>query len=249
MIYDKIIVGDKMKQTVKNSYLFKLLVFIILLVGMATFSSIPAYCFHLDIANFKTIYKIIYLISCDLVFMFIIYILYHKSLNKNFKDYFKKFITNFEESFKYYFIGLIVMLVSNLTIALFFSEATAGNEELVRTYIDNYPLYMIFSVAIYAPFIEEMIFRKSIKDIFLLKHNNKLTKYLYILTSGLVFGGMHLLGQITNPLDWLYIIPYSALGIAFAALYYKTDNIFSTIAIHCLHNTITIILYLTSGGM
>ena len=177
MIYDKIIVGDKMKQTVKNSYLFKLLVFIILLVGMATFSSIPAYCFHLDIANFKTIYKIIYLISCDLVFMFIIYILYHKSLNKNFKDYFKKFITNFEESFKYYFIGLIVMLVSNLTIALFFSEATAGNEELVRTYIDNYPLYMIFSVAIYAPFIEEMIFRKSIKDIFLLKHNNKLTKY------------------------------------------------------------------------
>jgi len=232
-----------------NNYLARILLFILLILGMAFFSYIPMYLFNFDIANFDTTYKVIYLFLCDISYILVVYFLFHKIINKNFIDYFKKFSTNFEESFKYYFIGLLVMIISNLIITLFFSEATAGNEETIRLYIDNYPLYMIFSVSIYAPFIEEMIFRKSIKDIFLVKYNNKITKYLYILTSGLIFGGMHLLGQITNPLDWLYLIPYTSLGIAFAALYYKTDNIFSTISIHCLHNTFTVLLYLTTGGI
>lgn len=238
-----------MKQKLTNNYLFKILIFIILLLGMATFSSIPAKLFNINIQNLNTTSKIIYLLFCDILYILITYLIYHKSINKNFKDFTKSFIKNFEQSFKYYFIGLTIMIISNLIITIFFNNAIAGNEELVRTYIDNYPLYMFFSVAIYAPFIEEIIFRKSIKDIFLLKHNNKLTKYLYILTSGLIFGGMHLLGQITTPIDYLYLIPYSSLGIAFAALYYKTNNIFSTISIHCLHNTVTIILYLLAGGL
>ena len=89
--------------------------------------------------------------------------------------------------------------------------------------------------------------RKSIKEI--IPGKNIITKYLYILTSGLVFAGMHLLGQVTSTLDYLFLIPYGALGVAFAALYHKTDNIFSTMMMHSLHNTATIILYFTIGGI
>ena len=60
---------------------------------------------------------------------------------------------------------------------------------------------------------------------------------------------MHILGQVTNNLDYLYIIPYMSLGIAFSALYHKTNNIFSSISMHALHNTVTIILYLFAGGV
>lgn len=225
----------------------KTLIFISLIIGMVFFSLIPATIFNINVENLNLTAKTLYLISCDLGYIIILYIIYHKSINKDIKNYFKKFGTNFETSFKYYFLGLVIMLISNLIISLFFTEATAGNEEQVRKFINELPIYMIFSVSIYAPFVEEIIFRKSIKEI--IPGNHFITKYLYILISGLIFAGMHLLGQITSPLDYLFLIPYGALGIAFAALYHKTDNIFSTIIMHSLHNTATIILYFTIGGI
>lgn len=233
----------------KNSYMGKIVIFLLLLLGMLTFSSIPIVLFKLDVASFPKLYKMIYLLTCDIIYMIIIYVIYRKTINKNFKDYFKKFSVNFEESFKYYFIGLLIMIGSNLIITFCFPQAVAGNEETLHEYIDNYPLYMIFSTVMYAPFIEEMIFRKSMKDIFLVKYNNKITKYLYILSSGLIFGSLHVIGQVTSMYDLLFLIPYCSLGIAFAMLYYKSDNIFSTISIHFLNNLVSIMLYLMGGGM
>ena len=128
------------------------------------------------------------------------------------------------------------MIISNLALNAINNGAIAGNEEAVREMIQQLPFYMIFQTIIYAPITEEIIFRKSIRNI----TNNK---YLYIILSGLIFGGMHVIGSANSLVDALYIIPYGALGMAFAALYYKTNNIFSTITIHSFHNTLTIILY------
>ena len=50
-----------------------------------------------------------------------------------------------------------------------------SNEEAVRELIDSYPLYMAFQLIIYAPLTEELIFRKSIKDI----KNNKII-YIFL---------------------------------------------------------------------
>ena len=226
-----------------------ILIFCILLLGMALFPYIPLYIFDIDIDTFSEKMKVLYNLACDIGFMIIIFMVYKNNIVKDFKAYFKKFGTNFETSFKYYFIGLIIMIVSNLIIAFFFRQASANNEEAVRELIDSYPLYMIFSVSIYAPFIEEIIFRKSIKDSVLAFGNNKFTKYIYIIISGLVFASLHVIGMATSIWDYLYIIPYLALGCSFAALYHKTDNIFSTITMHSMHNTFTILLYLLAGGI
>ena len=102
---------------------------------------------------------------------------------------------------------------------------------------------MLFSVAIYAPFIEEIIFRRSIKDIIKSFGNNKITKYTYIIISGLIFAAMHVIGTASSTTDYLYIIPYMSLGIVFAYIYDKTDNLFSTIVLHSFHNTMAVILY------
>ena len=42
--------------------------------------------------------------------------------------------------------------------------------------------------------------------------------------------------------DILYLIPYSALGISFAYILQKTDNIFVTIGLHFMHNGILMAL-------
>lgn len=230
-----------MKNKFKNIYL-PILLFITLLLGMAYFQYIPAKLLKINLETISTTSKIVYSIICDALFMLFVYLLYRKTINKNFKDFFSNFKDNIETSLKYYFIGLAIMVISNLIIAIFFSGASANNEEAVRTLIGKYPLYMVFSVSIYAPFIEEIIFRKSIKDMITSYKNNSLTKYLYILTSGLIFASLHVVGMADKAIDYIYIIPYLSLGITFAALYHKTDNIFSTICIHSLHNTVAVLL-------
>ena len=106
---------------------------------------------------------------------------------------------------------------------------------------------MFFSVSIYAPLVEELIFRKSIKDTFDNFGNNRIINYLYIITSGFIFAGMHVLDNNAILIDYLYIIPYLGLGCAMSAVYTKTNNIFSSIMIHFFHNTIAILLLIGSG--
>ena len=226
-----------------------IIIFLLLLVGMAYFPYIPMELFNINYNNFNMIMKVIYMFLCDLGYMLILFLLYKNKIVNDFKEYFKKFGNNFEKSFKYYFIGVLIMIGSNLVITLFFNNAVAGNEEAVRSLIDTMPLYMIFSVSLYAPFVEEIIFRHSIKDCVMAFGNNKLTRTIYIFISGFIFALLHIVGQANNLVDYLFLIPYMSLGVAFSALYSKTNNIFSTISMHALHNTVTIILYFVAGGV
>ena len=156
---------------------------------------------------------------------------------KDSRNFTKNLITNLETSLKYWLIGFIIMIVSNLVITFILNKGIAGNEQDVRNYIDAFPLFMLFNTVIYAPLTEELTFRKSIKDAIS-------NKWLYIIISGLVFGMLHIASYITTPIDLVYLIPYGALGISFAMLYYKTDNIFSTISMHAMHNLLAVIVYM-----
>jgi membrane protease YdiL (CAAX protease family) len=77
--------------------------------------------------------------------------------------------------------------------------------------------------------MEELVFRQGFRNIFG-------RNIVFILFSGIVFGGMHVIGNINTMADLLYLIPYSALGISFAYMLYKTDNIFVSMGFHFMHN-------------
>lgn len=185
----------------------------------------------------ETIKVIITFIS-DILLLLIFILIYKKTITRDFKKYFNNELkSHLKESFSTWLIGFGIMIVSNILIALITNGKLAQNEETVRALIDSHPLYMLFQIMIYAPITEELIFRKSIKDIC----DNKI---IYILTSGLIFGGLHIISSLQNPMGLLYLIPYSALGCVFAYLYQKTDNIFSTITAHSFHNTLAFLIYI-----
>ena len=75
-----------MKNKLKNIYL-PILLFIILLLGMAYFQYIPAKLLKINLETISTTSKIIYSIICDALFMLFVYLLYRKTINKNFKDF------------------------------------------------------------------------------------------------------------------------------------------------------------------
>ena len=208
-----------------------------------TISAIPISLFNIDIETFSKLEIVLYSFGCNIVFLIVIMACYFKTLKKDFKPFFKDFLNNFEEAFKYYIIGLGIMVVSNLIITFVFSGGIGDNETVVRNYIDISPFIMFLEVSIYAPIAEELLFRKSLREIFK-------NKWLYIFISGFIFGALHVVGTENLKLfDLLYLIPYCSLGFAFSYIYAKTDNIYSTISIHAMHNAVTIILYLTGASL
>lgn len=217
--------------------IFKVIGLFLLFFSIA---AIPAAIFNIDLAELSDLNLIIYSFSCNILFLIIIVACYFKTLKKDFKPFFKNFLTNFEDSFKYYIIGLAIMIVSNLILTSLVG-GLAENEEIVRKSIDLAPIVMLLEVSIYAPIAEELLFRRSMRDLFK-------NKWLYILVSGFVFGGLHVVG-CKNLVEYLYLIPYCSLGFSFSYIYAKTDNIYSTITLHAMHNTITILLYFIGAGI
>ena len=179
--------------------------------------------------------KVFYLTMYSVLTASLIMIIYNKKLSKDFKDMKKNSIKYFNKYIKYWLIGLFIMMVSNLFINLIVTNDIPSNEQAIRETFNISPLYIFFSAVIYAPIVEELIFRQSIKNIF----NNK---WLFIIISGLLFGSMHVFGDFKNIADLLYIIPYSTPGIIFAYMLEDSDNICVPMSFHFIHNGILISL-------
>ena len=112
--------------------------------------------------------------------------------------------------------------------------------ESYRNYIKMFPIYMTFSTVIYSPIVEEITFRKTFRNII----DNK---YFYILLSGIIFGIIHTTGDITNKNEILLAIPYIIMGIDLSYIYYKSNNIFTTIFIHSIHNFVLLMVQFIGG--
>lgn len=171
----------------------------------------------------------VYLISLT-VFIFIF-------SNKLIKDFYSLTKEDLKTGFNYWILGISIMFVSNIIIFHLLGDVSS-NEIDNRLIIKNYLIFALFSMSIYAPIVEELIFRMGLRNIFK-------NKYFYALTSGAIFGSLHLLNEIitfSNPLYLLYLIPYGAMGFTFALSYYKTNNIFSTIVFHSIHNSLAILI-------
>ena len=194
--------------------------------------------FGISYDKLSDILKVIYLFIFDILFLTLLGYVYRKDLIVEFKRFFNRdFFKNIRLSFRYWFSGLVIMVISNYIIAIITNGTLAGNEEAVRGLIDKFPIYMAFQVMLYAPLTEEIIFRKSIGKVI----NNKL---LFVIISGLVFGGLHVISSVSSLIDLVYLVPYCSLGFIFALLYSKTNNIFSTVIVHSFHNTLAFLLYL-----
>lgn len=171
----------------------------------------------------------------DILFMIILFLVYYKDIINDIRDFKENYKSYLKFAFKWWVFALLFMYISNIIIFIIV-KSNASNEEIIQSMVNKYPLYMLFQVSIMAPFVEEMLFRKSIRDIVS-------NKYLYIIISALIFGGLHVLTS-ESYLEMLYIIPYGVFGGVFAYIYCKTKNIFSTITVHHFHNTMIVLYYI-----
>lgn len=170
--------------------------------------------------------------------LLLIYINFDK-IKKDFKDFDDNYKEYLKLAIKAYFIGLFIMILSNLIINQYILvDNIAHNEEVDRLIIFKYPLFSVIGMIITGPFIEEVAFRLGFKRYI----NNR---FIYYILATLIFAGVHVFNGISNPLELLYFIPYGSLSLVFAYILDKTDNIFTSTIIHLCHNTIAILLVLS----
>lgn len=218
----------KINKFINVKELLKGILIFILFCFSSLFQLIPITLFNIKRITSNSIILSTFSNICLLIILIIIY---RRELIKEFKLFKKNLLENLDTGIKYWLIGLLVMMISNIIITYILGLNQAQNEQAVQKMINKMPIMMLITAGFIAPITEEITFRKTFKNTFL-------NKYLFIILSGLVFGSMHVITSYSNPLELLYIIPYGSLGMAFATMYYKTDTIYTSISMHMLHNTI-----------
>lgn len=199
------------------------------------FKYIPITLLNLNAKNISGSTKVVLSAFSSLILVFIFYFIYRKELKEDLKKFKDNILENIDIGFKYWIIGLIIMMASNYIIRFVFHGQGANNEQAVQTMIKSFPLLMLIDGGLIAPFTEEITFRKTIKDIFK-------NKWIFVFLSFLLFGGAHVIIGAKTWIDYLYIIPYGSLGAALALSYYESDTIFTPLFTHMMHNTILMLL-------
>lgn len=206
------------------------------------FQYIPIFLFKIDVNNISYLNKTLLSMFSNTVVFIILVAIYWKDIITGIKKLKDNNWKPLKIGFDYWFIGLMIMVLSNVVISLIKGGGTSTNEESIKTVLLAFPYLTIPYIAIISPCIEELVFRKAFKDIFK-------NKWAYILTSGLIFGSLHVfLSPVSSFIDYFYLIPYCSMGLAFAFMCYETDNIIVPISMHVLHNTLNIVSTLLLAG-
>ncbi len=201
----------------------------------AYFQLIPILLFNMDLNNITGAQNVMLSTFSNCVLLIILFLIFRKDLIEEWKRFRKNFLENIDIGIKYWLVGLGIMMISNIIITFVINLGQAANEQAVQSMISSLPWLMLINAGLIAPCTEEIIFRKGFKKAFP-------NKWLFIILSAIVFGALHVVTSMTSPIELLYIIPYGALGAAFAYMYQKTDTIFTSITMHMFHNTALILL-------
>jgi len=123
---------------------------------------------------------------------------------------------------------LLIALVASNALLSFITDVpdSSENQQVIETTLLAYPFLMAITTVLLAPLIEEIIFR------LVLMEKTLFHPWINILFSSFLFALIH----VVQAGDFIFIIPYMAMGIPLGYSYYKTRNICYPIGIHILQN-------------
>lgn len=143
------------------------------------------------------------------------------------------------------FIGIFYLAsIAAGTFAGLIYKEESTNQATISTMIKSSPassILMIVTAVVFAPVIEELVFRFSIFE--LIKN-----KWAALATSAILFGAIHIFSSDVKLLyRFALLLPYAASGLVFGLAYEKGNrNIWLPITIHSITNLVSVIFILLS---
>lgn len=126
-------------------------------------------------------------------------------------------------------VAILGQVVANELLSLLFNfEEVSQNTTTILKIIKLVPVFAV-STILFAPIMEEVVFRKILFGTFLQKHGFFTSAFL----NSFLFAIIHF--------DFKHLLVYLVMGFTFSFIYYKTKRIVVPIAAHSLMNAIPII--------
>lgn len=161
-----------------------------------------------------------------------------------FKDYLKKSIEKIKCEWKKLTRwslsnGFLMFYIANILLGVITTllnpNATSDNQEAISVFANVAPIPMFFSIVLFAPILEELVFRVAI-----FQNVYDHSRILAYVISSLCFGTVHIIsGLMAGDLtQLLFLLPYGLLGTLFCYFYEKKDSIYVPMLIHMANNLI-----------
>lgn len=169
------------------------------------------------------------------------------TMKKFMKDNFKRFkekwlkdlLWTFTIGYALTYLCSLVGMMLQIAILGDVANQNSANQDLFVALQTISPIIMFMTSVIFAPIVEEVIFRGLI-------FNNLYKKNVYVahLVSSLLFGFLHVYSFILQGefIQFVYMIPYVIMGLSFSYAYHKRGNIIVPILLHAFSNCIAFIL-------
>lgn len=125
---------------------------------------------------------------------------------------------------------LVLSFISNIILVNMLNQE-ASNQEIAVSMLKSFSLLGIPAICLFAPFVEEIIYRLPYKK-----------NWLSIIISTIVFTFAHI--SNFSLIQILFFIPYLFLSISFSFAYFKNENIILSTTTHILNNLISVVLLL-----
>lgn len=169
---------------------------------------------------------------CNFILLFILVFIYHKTIKENIEDLKTNFKMQMITGLKIFLVGIGVYLLCNLVIASLnlFENYNLDVDTMYGIFKQNAILLLLLST-IYYPVVEEIVFKKTFKDLI----NNK---YYFIIITGLLNAVFNIMLSVQDPRGYIYIIPNAIFSMCFSYIYYETDNLIVPITYRVLYNLI-----------
>ncbi len=197
--------------------------------------TLPFIILKIDYNSLNLNFKIVYLLLYEFIYICMLFFIYRKSIKDAFKDYINNFKSYIKKYMEYWSLAFGLMIISNVVITFILPNSIANNQEAINSIFKIAPIYIIISSVLFAPIVEEFIFRFSLRNIF------KSDK-VFIIISGFVFGALHVVSAFQSWADLAYIITYAIPGFVFAKALVDSKNIFVPISLHMFHNGFMMLL-------
>ena len=222
-------IGNKKKKELPQSinYEKSTLTYIMSIISILVFLLVMFVLPNFDVFNkipllFTYLFMFILIVVLNFKYYYNDAKLFFKNLKKYIPFVLKRYLIMF---ITYACVGAIIVLINN--------GQQAQNQQLLNKMFLKLPILTAILSCLYAPIVEEGIFRLELGKLI----NNKT---VFVVISGLVFGLLHVVNVYTKPLDLLYALVYGVMGINLAKAYFDSKNIFVSISMHFIQNTISI---------
>lgn len=163
---------------------------------------------------------------------------------KFYKNEMEDFRENYSAYLKHVYYGVFALIVTNVLISrlilMFFPDVIADNQANNDAYMSMNQIGYLLSASLFAPFLEETVFRGCIFGKIREKHGFMISAVV----SACLFGFLHIVASLVqgNWLNCIYFIVYAMCGFVLCIPYEDTGNFFTSVLTHMSYNLLGIVV-------